>query len=349
MQKISGAIKEAAKAFLKRHYMTVAAILGLLLPTFAYGQAEQAGGGEANLVLPDLSSVSFLGINGHALLMVGLLFCVGGLLFGLASYVQLKNLPVHRTMREMSELIYETCKTYLVTQGKFIVLLWAFIAVIIALYFGYLAPVPGKSIGVTLPIILLFSLVGIAGSYGVAWFGIRVNTFANSRTAFAGLRGKPYPIYAIPLKAGMSIGMLLISVELLIMLFILLFIPRDYAGPCFIGFAIGESLGAAALRIAGGIFTKIADIGSDLMKIVFKIKEDDARNPGVIADCTGDNAGDSVGPTADGFETYGVTGVALITFILLAVKDPTVQVQLLVWIFVMRVIMLVASAFAYFA
>ncbi len=251
-------------------------------------------------------------------------------------------------MLEISELIYETCKTYLITQGKFILVLWAFIAVIIALYFGWLAPVPGKSIGVTLPIILLFSLVGIAGSYGVAWFGIRVNTFANSRTAFAGLRGKPYPIYKIPLEAGMSIGMMLISVELLIMLFILLFVSGDYAGPCFIGFAIGESLGAAALRIAGGIFTKIADIGSDLMKIVFKIKEDDARNPGVIADCTGDNAGDSVGPSADGFETYGVTGVALITFILLAVKNPTVQVQLLVWIFVMRIMMLVASAAAYF-
>jgi K(+)-stimulated pyrophosphate-energized sodium pump len=250
-----------------------------------------------------------------------LLFCVGGLLFGLAIYVQLKNLPVHRSMREISELIYETCKTYLVTQGKFILLLWAFIAVIISLYFGWLAPVPNKPIWVTLPIILGFSLVGIAGSYGVAWFGIRVNTFANSRTAFAGLRGKPYPCFAIPLKAGMSIGMLLISVELLIMLFILLVHPGDYAGPCFIGFAIGESLGAAALRIAGGIFTKIADIGSDLMKIVFKIKEDDARNPGVIADCTGDNAGDSVGPSADGFETYGVTGVALITFILLAVKE----------------------------
>jgi K(+)-stimulated pyrophosphate-energized sodium pump len=251
-------------------------------------------------------------------------------------------------MREISELIYETCKTYLVTQGKFILLLWAFIAVIISLYFGYLAPVPNKPIWVTLPIILGFSLVGIAGSYGVAWFGIRVNTFANSRTAFAGLKGKPYPCFAIPLKAGMSIGMLLISVELLIMLAILLFIPVDYAGPCFIGFAIGESLGAAALRIAGGIFTKIADIGSDLMKIVFKIKEDDARNPGVIADCTGDNAGDSVGPSADGFETYGVTGVALITFILLAVHDPKTQVQLLVWIFVMRVAMLVSSSGAYF-
>jgi K(+)-stimulated pyrophosphate-energized sodium pump len=247
-------------------------------------------------------------------------------------------------MLEISELIYETCKTYLITQGKFLLILEAFIAVIIVLYFGVLL----KFEAARLAIILLFSLVGIAGSYGVAWFGIRVNTFANSRTAFASLQGKPYPLYQIPLEAGMSIGMMLISVELLIMLFILLFIPGDYAGPCFIGFAIGESLGAAALRIAGGIFTKIADIGSDLMKIVFKIKEDDARNPGVIADCTGDNAGDSVGPSADGFETYGVTGVALITFILLGVKDTEVQVQLLVWIFVMRIMMLIASAVAYF-
>jgi K(+)-stimulated pyrophosphate-energized sodium pump len=337
-------------AFLKRQIKTAAALAALLLPTLANAQ-EHAGGGEANLTLPDLKSVNFAnfgGLNGHSLLLIGLLFCVGGLLFGLAIYVQLKNLPVHRTMLEISDLIYETCKTYLVTQGKFILLLWAFIAVIIAIYFGILAPVPGKPIALTLPVILLFSLIGIAGSYGVAWFGIRVNTFANSRTAFAGLRGKPYPCFAIPLKAGMSIGMLLISVELLIMLFILLFIPADYAGPCFIGFAIGESLGAAALRIAGGIFTKIADIGADLMKIVFKIKEDDARNPGVIADCTGDNAGDSVGPSADGFETYGVTGVALITFILLAVPNPTTQVQLLVWIFVMRVAMLVSSSGAYF-
>jgi K(+)-stimulated pyrophosphate-energized sodium pump len=315
----------------------------------ALAQPESAGG-EANLHLPDLSSVSFLGgaIDGHKLLMIGLVFCVFGLGFGLAIYTKLKNLPVHRSMLEISELIYETCKTYLVTQGKFIMVLWAFIAVIIAAYFGWLSPVAGKPVAVTLPIILGFSLVGIAGSYGVAWFGIRVTTFANSRTAFAGLRGKPYPIYQIPLEAGMSIGMMLISVELLIMLCILLFVSPDYAGPCFIGFAIGESLGAAALRIAGGIFTKIADIGADLMKIVFKIKEDDARNPGVIADCTGDNAGDSVGPSADGFETYGVTGVALITFILLAVKNPTIQVQLLVWIFVMRIMMLVASALAYF-
>jgi K(+)-stimulated pyrophosphate-energized sodium pump len=308
----------------------------------------QHKGGEASLKLPDLSSVNFLGMSGHNILMIGLLFCLLGLLFGLVIYMQLKNLPVHRAMLEISELIYETCKTYLITQGKFILVLWAFIAVIIAMYFGWLSPVPDKPVGVTLPIILFFSLVGIAGSYGVAWFGIRVNTFANSRTAFAGLKGKPYEIYDIPLRAGMSIGMMLISVELLIMLLILLFIPGDYAGPCFIGFAIGESLGAAALRIAGGIFTKIADIGSDLMKIVFKIKEDDARNPGVIADCTGDNAGDSVGPSADGFETYGVTGVALITFILLGVKNPAVQVQLLVWIFIMRIMMLVASSGAYF-
>ncbi|HSY98300.1 MAG TPA: sodium-translocating pyrophosphatase [Terriglobales bacterium] len=314
----------------------------------ALAQPASEAGGEAGLKLPDLSSVSFLGMDGHRLLMIGIVFCIAGLGFGMAIYMRLKNLPVHRAMLEISELIYETCKTYLITQGKFLLLLWVFIAVVIVLYFGVLSPVPGKPVTTTLPIILVFSLVGMAGSFGVAWFGIRVNTFANSRTAFAGLRGKPYPIYAIPLQAGMSIGMMLISVELLMMLFILLFVPGDYAGPCFIGFAIGESLGAAALRIAGGIFTKIADIGSDLMKIVFKIKEDDARNPGVIADCTGDNAGDSVGPSADGFETYGVTGVALITFILLGVKNPTVQVQLLVWIFVMRIMMLVSSAAAYF-
>src|SRR6059058_1481507 len=324
------------------------AVAVIALTTCAFGQSSSEVGGEANLKLPDLSQVNFLGTDGHRLLLIGILFCVFGLGFGLVIYTRLKNLPVHRAMREISELIYETCKTYLITQGKFLLLLWAFIAVIIVLYFGVLAPVPNKPVSTTLPMILLFSIVGIAGSYGVAWFGIRVNTFANSRTAFASLHGKPYPLYRIPLSAGMSIGMMLISVELLIMLFILLFIPADYAGPCFIGFAIGESLGAAALRIAGGIFTKIADIGSDLMKIVFKIKEDDARNPGVIADCTGDNAGDSVGPSADGFETYGVTGVALITFILLGVKEPTVQVQLLVWIFVMRVMMLVASAVAYF-
>jgi K(+)-stimulated pyrophosphate-energized sodium pump len=344
----------ATAAFFARRMGTklsaVTALLTVGAATALAQPAGETGGGEAALKLPDLSQVSFFNgsIDGHKLLLIGILACLFGLGFGMAIYMRLKNLPVHRSMREISELIYETCKTYLITQGKFILLLWAFIAVIIAAYFGWLSPVPGKSVALTLPIILGFSLVGIAGSYGVAWFGIRVNTFANSRTAFASLPGKPYPVYQIPLEAGMSIGMMLISVELLIMLFILLFIPGDYAGPCFIGFAIGESLGAAALRIAGGIFTKIADIGADLMKIVFKIKEDDARNPGVIADCTGDNAGDSVGPSADGFETYGVTGVALITFILLGVKDPSVQVQLLVWIFVMRVMMLFSSALSYF-
>jgi len=328
-----------------RAALTVASVLAGIafyaVPTFA----QPREGGEANLKLPDLSEVTFFGgIDGHRLLLGGIVICVLGLGFGMAMYMNLKKLPVHRAMREISELIYETCKTYLITQGKFILILEAFIAVVIILYFGVLSRMEPLRVA----IILAFSLVGIAGSYGVAWFGIRVNTFANSRTAFASLEGKPFPLYAIPLKAGMSIGMMLISVELLIMLCILLFIPGDYAGPCFIGFAIGESLGAAALRIAGGIFTKIADIGSDLMKIVFKIKEDDARNPGVIADCTGDNAGDSVGPSADGFETYGVTGVALITFILLGVPNPRVQVQLLVWIFVMRVMMIIASGISYF-
>jgi len=306
--------------------------------------ASPAVGGEANLVLPDLSTVDFRGVNARTLLSGGLVICALGLGFGLFVFAQLKNLPVHASMREVSELIYETCKTYLVTQGKFILILEVFIGVIMVFYFGVLSHFDP----VRVVIILLFSLIGIGGSYGVAWFGIRVNTFANSRAAFASLRGKPFPIYAIPLRAGMSIGMLLISVELFMMLCILLFIPGQLAGPCFIGFAIGESLGAAALRIAGGIFTKIADIGSDLMKIVFNIKEDDARNPGVIADCTGDNAGDSVGPSADGFETYGVTGVALITFILEAVRDPRTQVQLLVWIFVMRIMMIVASGLSYF-
>jgi len=301
-------------------------------------------GGEATLVLPDLTQVRFLGgLDGHQLLLGGLLVCLGGLLFGFFTYRGLRGLPVHRAMAEVAELIYATCKTYLATQAKFILLLELFIGTIIVVYFGVLRDFPAPRVA----IILLFSLVGIAGSAGVAWFGMRVNTLANARSAFASLRGRPYPVYAIPLRAGMAIGTMLISVELLIMLGILLFVPRDYAGPCFIGFAIGESLGAAALRIAGGIFTKIADIGSDLMKIVFRIKEDDPRNPGVIADCTGDNAGDSVGPTADGFETYGVTGVALITFVLLAVPDPAVQVQLLVWLFAMRIMMVVASVGAY--
>lgn len=337
---------------------------------FAAIVPHSAFAGEADLVIPSLDRPIALGLSGQMLLFGGIAISVMGLAFGMWIYAQLRNLPVHKSMLEVSDLIYETCKTYLKTQGKFILLLWMFIAIVVAVYFGKLAlyrnPVtleethgfPLSLVG----IILLFSLIGIAGSYLVAWFGIRVNTFANSRTAFASLRGKPYPCYAIPLQAGMSIGMMLISVELLIMLCILLFIPGNYAGPCFIGFAIGESLGAAALRIAGGIFTKIADIGSDLMKIVFGIKEDDARNPGVIADCTGDNAGDSVGPSADGFETYGVTGVALITFILLAINPQSVkllagevvdlhevlQVQLLVWIFVMRVMMVIASGVSYF-
>ena len=337
----------AFSRLLGRTFAAGAALLfTLTTAASAQARAQESAGGEASLKLPDLSQVPFLAdrFNGHNLLLWGLLFCVFGLAFGMTIYIRLKNLPVHRSMHEISDLIYETCKTYLINQGKFLFLLWIFIAAVIVLYFGVLRHYET----VRVAMILFFSVVGILGSYGVAWFGIRVNTFANSRTAFAGLAGKPYPIYQIPLRAGMSIGMMLISVELLMMLIILLFVPGDYAGPCFIGFAIGESLGAAALRIAGGIFTKIADIGSDLMKIVFKIKEDDARNPGVIADCTGDNAGDSVGPSADGFETYGVTGVALITFILLGVNNPVVQVQLLVWIFVMRVAMLVASAVAYF-
>ncbi|MBI3132180.1 MAG: sodium-translocating pyrophosphatase [Acidobacteria bacterium] len=309
-------------------------------------------GGEAEMHIPSLKAQTFMGISGHNLLLIGLGICLLGIGFGLWQYSKVRDLPVHKSMLEISELIYETCKTYLITQVKFIAILWAFIAVIMVAYFGFLSanPMSAAQVGV----VLFFSIIGILGSVAVAWFGIRINTFANSRTAFASLGGKPYPTMAIPLQAGMSIGMLLISVELFLMLAILLFIPGEQAGPCFIGFAIGESLGAAALRIAGGIFTKIADIGSDLMKIVFKIKEDDARNPGVIADCAGDNAGDSVGPTADGFETYGVTGVALITFILLAVNEKTagtgfqaLQVSLLVWIFVMRVGMIVTSAVSY--
>lgn len=333
-------------------WAALAAVAGVVSP-------EQAFAGEADLVLPDLASRAYLGgmLTGWSLLAGGLVVCVLGLAFGLIFYRQLERLPVHRTMRDVSELIYATCKTYLLQQGKFILILWAFIAAVIVAYFGFLSEGPGGAPGgglhayppsVKVPVILGFSLVGIAGSYLVAWFGIRINTFANSRTSMASLRGMPFLCYSIPLKAGMSIGMVLISVELLMMLCILLFVPRELAGPCFIGFAIGESLGAAALRVAGGIFTKIADIGADLMKIVFGVKEDDARNPGVIADCTGDNAGDSVGPTADGFETYGVTGVALITFILLAVPRPEVQVDLLVWIFAMRVLMVAVSGVSYF-
>ncbi|MBA3258648.1 MAG: sodium-translocating pyrophosphatase [Gemmatimonadales bacterium] len=306
--------------------------------------AEHRPGGEVNLRLPDLDQVSFLGFTGHDILLSGLFVCVLGLLFGLWSYNAVRNLPVHRSMAEISELIYETCKAYMVQQGRFLLILFGFIGAVIVVYFMLTGLEFSKIL-----IILLFGLIGMAGSYGVAWFGIRINTLANSRTAFASLRGKAWPVSDIPLRAGMSVGMMLISVELLFMLAILLFIPADVAGACFLGFAIGESLGAAVLRIAGGIFTKIADIGSDLMKVVFKIKEDDARNPGVIADCTGDNAGDSVGPTADGFETYGVTGVALIAFIVLAVSDTSLQATLLVWIFLMRVMMVLASGASYLA
>ncbi len=307
--------------------------------------AGQVWASEADLVLPDMKSVSFFGnlINGWNLLVWGLVICVFGLVFGFKQFNEIRQMRVHKSMSDISELIYETCKTYLITQGKFLLVLEVLVGIIMVVYFGWLR----KFDTMKVVIILLCSLIGIGGSYGVAWFGMRINTFANSRSAFASLRGKPFPVYAIPIKAGMSIGMLLISIELFVMLCILLFIDPAYAGPCFIGFAIGESLGASVLRIAGGIFTKIADIGSDLMKIIFNIKEDDARNPGVIADCTGDNAGDSVGPTADGFETYGVTGVALITFILLAVKEPSVQVQLLVWIFVMRLMMIISSSLSY--
>ncbi len=331
---------------------------------------------EAQLSLPDFHQVQFLGISGWMILATGLAVSAIGLLFGMLKYQKLRNLPAHTAMIEISELIYATCKTYLKTQARFIAYLWVLIAAVILLYFAVLEKVP-------LPKVLAiaaFSVIGILGSMVVALFGIRVNNFANSRAAFASLRGKPYGVYAIPMEAGMSIGTVLISLELFLMLCIMLFLPGDYAGPCFIGFAVGESLGAAALRIAGGIFTKIADIGSDLMKIVFNIKEDDARNPGVIADCTGDNAGDSVGPTADGFETYGVTGVALITFILVALpsmrtelhqlnpdgsqmfpfgiwKDAArtvvtdagawTQTVLLVWLFAMRIIMILASVGSY--
>ena len=344
----------------------------LVLAAEPQGQAADHGhrpGGEVNIQLPDLNQGDFLGFTGHDILLSGLLVCVLGLAFGLATYIGVKKLPVHRSMAEMSELIYETCKAYLLQQGKLLLVLEVFIGVVIVFYFVLTGLEFSKIL-----VILLFSLIGMGGSYGVAWYGIRINTLANSRTAFASLRGRPFPLHDIPLRAGMSVGMMLISVELLFMLAILLFIPSSVAGACFLGFAIGESLGAAALRIAGGIFTKIADIGSDLMKVVFKIKEDDARNPGVIADCTGDNAGDSVGPTADGFETYGVTGVALITFIVLAITPglylpdgltmaaatqeqvaaatqaaQAVQVKLLVWIFLMRVMMVLASAGSYLA
>jgi K(+)-stimulated pyrophosphate-energized sodium pump len=350
MKSISSQPARAARFM--RPLCACAALLVLsLLGASAFAQQLPAGvathhrGGEDSLVVPaQLDTLEFFGLPASHLLLLGLIVSALGVVFGMIVYVQLKNAPVHKAMLDVSELIFETCKTYLITQARFLALLWLFIGAVIVVYYGVLK---GEAVGIV-SLILAFSIVGIAGSATVALFGIRVNTFANSRTAFASLQGKPFPVYAIPLKAGMSIGMLLISIELAFMLLILTMVPHEYAGKCFIGFAIGESLGAAALRVAGGIFTKIADIGSDLMKIVFKIKEDDARNPGVIADCVGDNAGDSVGPSADGFETYGVTGVALIVFILLAVASPIVQVQLLTWIFVMRILMIISSAISYF-
>ena len=288
---------------------------------------------EADLKIPELSA------SQNNLLLIGIAVCGIGLLFGIMQFLKVKKLKAHQSMLDVAQIIYETCKTYLSQQGKFLAILFAFIAACIAFYFGVLNHT--GVLGVAL--ILMWTVIGILGSYGVAKFGIRMNTLANSRMAFASLERKPIKLLNIPLDAGMSIGVMLICVELIMMLIILLFVPREYAGASFIGFAIGESLGASALRIAGGIFTKIADIGSDLMKIVFKIKEDDPRNPGVIADCTGDNAGDSVGPTADGFETYGVTGVALISFIVLAIPDVMFQTELLTWIFVMRILMIITS------
>lgn len=303
----------------------------LLIPAASFAS-------EADLVIPELTS------GQNQLLYYGIVICILGLLFGLYQFFQVKKLPAHKSMLDVAQIIFETCKTYLIQQGKFLIILFVFIGICIGFYFGYLS---GQSVG-GVALILMWTVIGILGSYGVAWFGIRMNTLANSRMAFAALQKNPIRLLNIPLNAGMSIGVLLICVELIMMIIIFLFVPREFAGASFIGFAIGESLGASALRIAGGIFTKIADIGSDLMKVVFKIKEDDPRNPGVIADCTGDNAGDSVGPTADGFETYGVTGVALISFIVLAVSGVELQATLLVWIFVMRILMILTSIGAYY-
>ena len=304
---------------------------------------------EADIKIPDLSTVKFAGLNGmsgHTLMMIGIAICAIGALFGIWQYLQTKALPVHDSMAKVSHSIYETCKTYLLTQGKLLAILWTLIAACMIVYFGFLQ---GNTAGHVI-VILLASILGILGSYGVAWFGIRINTISNSRAAFSALRGNPLATLGIPLCSGMSIGLLLVAVELFFMICILMFLPSELIGPCFIGFAIGESLGASVLRICGGIFTKIADIGSDLMKIVFKLPEDDPKNPGVIADCTGDNAGDSVGPTADGFETYGVTGVALIAFLALALAaSPTVCATLIIWLFVMRALMIVTSLVSYFA
>ena len=302
---------------------------------------------ESDIVIPDLTTVHFDGLGGVSgvnLMYVGLVICLIGAAFGLVQYKQTKALPVHDSMAKVSNIIWETCKTYLFTQGKFLAILWLLIAGCMVYYFGALQHKPVRDV----VIVLLASILGILGSYGVAWFGIRINTVSNSRTAFSALKGNPLATLGIPLRSGMSVGLLLVAVELFFMICILVFL-KDLAGPCFIGFAIGESLGASVLRICGGIFTKIADIGSDLMKIVFKLPEDDPKNPGVIADCTGDNAGDSVGPTADGFETYGVTGVALIAFLALALAaSPTVGATLIIWLFVMRSLMIVTSLVSYF-
>ena len=320
----------------------------VLTVLFTLGQAFCASASEADINIPDLTAVKFAGlggVSGYTLMMLGIVFCAIGALFGIVQYLQTKALPVHESMAKVSHTIYETCKTYLITQGKLLAILWVLIAACMVVYFGFLQ---GNTAGHVL-VILLASVLGILGSYGVAWFGIRINTISNSRTAFSALKGNPFATLCIPLRSGMSIGLLLVAVELFFMICILMFLPRELVGPCFIGFAIGESLGASVLRICGGIFTKIADIGSDLMKIVFKLPEDDPKNPGVIADCTGDNAGDSVGPTADGFETYGVTGVALIAFLALALAaSPTVCATLIIWLFVMRVLMIVTSLASYF-
>ncbi len=314
--------------------------------------------GESDIIIPPLDKVNFGGISGMAILYVGLVICLLGAVFGAVQYFQTRALPVHPRMSDVSNIIWETCKTYLFTQGKFLIALWVLIAACMVYYFGFLTehvdpatkqPIAGGMVAFNVIVILLCSILGILGSYGVAWFGIRINTVANSRAAFSALKGNPLAMLLIPLKSGMSVGLLLVSVELFFMICILAFLPQNLVGPSFIGFAIGESLGASALRICGGIFTKIADIGADLMKIVFKLPEDDPKNPGVIADCTGDNAGDSVGPTADGFETYGVTGVALITFLALAlVTKAQMCATLIIWLFAMRILMIVTSVVSYF-
>jgi K(+)-stimulated pyrophosphate-energized sodium pump len=315
-----------------KRILFVAGLIWLsIMPGFAFAS-------EADLVLPKFSDLQF------RLLLVGIAVCIAGFVFGLLQYRKVKKVRAHQSMLDVAGTIYETCKTYLLQQGKFLGILFVFIGACVVFYFGFLDHLPAGNV----VLILAWTVLGIGGSYAVAWYGIRMNTVANSRMAFASLENKPLKLLHIPLRAGISIGVLLICTELLMMLIILLFLPKDIAGACFIGFAIGESLGASALRIAGGIFTKIADIGSDLMKIVFKIEEDDPRNPGVIADCTGDNAGDSVGPTADGFETYGVTGVALISFIVLAIADVNIQALLLTWIFVMRILMIITSVISYY-